>query len=116
MAANQSIKELMAAETKASKIISEARQERGERLKQAKVEAEAEIAAYRLQQDQVFQMNSTDLLGDDSSIMDKETEDDIQKMRNDYHANKEAVLELMTNYVQKVVLKVPEARKQTHKA
>ncbi|KAG9408573.1 hypothetical protein AC1031_020427 [Aphanomyces cochlioides] len=81
MAANQSIKELMAAETKASKIISEARQERGERLKQAKAEAEAEIAAYRRQQDQIFQMNSTDLLGDDSSVMDKETDLEIQKMR-----------------------------------
>ncbi|KDO22811.1 V-type ATPase [Saprolegnia parasitica CBS 223.65] len=116
MAANQSIKELMAAETKASKIISEARQERGERLKQAKVEAEAEIAAYRLQQDQAFQMNSTDLLGDDSSIMDQETEQDIQKMRNEYMRNKDSVLQLMTGHVTKVVLKVPVARKETHKA
>ncbi|ETI39032.1 V-type ATPase, G subunit, variant [Phytophthora nicotianae CJ01A1] len=57
MAANQSIKELMAAETKASKVISEARQERGERLKQAKLEAEAEITAYRKQMERSFQMN-----------------------------------------------------------
>ncbi|KAF0691145.1 Aste57867_17569 [Aphanomyces stellatus] len=116
MAANQSIKELMAAETKASKIISEARQERGDRLKQAKAEAEAEINAYRRQQDQVFQMNSTDLLGDDSSIMDKETDQDIQKMKADYQKNKDAVLKLMYDHVTKVVLKVPAARKETHKA
>ncbi|TYZ57901.1 hypothetical protein PybrP1_010505, partial [[Pythium] brassicae (nom. inval.)] len=81
MAANQSIKELMAAETKASKIISEARQERGERLKQAKVEAEAEINAFRKQQEHAFQMNgNTDLMGDDPSILDEETNRDIQKM------------------------------------
>ncbi|RHZ00386.1 hypothetical protein DYB26_002997 [Aphanomyces astaci] len=78
MAANQSIKELMTAETKASKIISEARQ--GDRLKQAKAEAEAEINA------------------------------------GDYEKNKEAVLNLMYGHVTKVVLKVPAARKESHKA
>ncbi|CAK4084984.1 unnamed protein product [Aphanomyces euteiches] len=116
MAANQSIKELMAAETKASKIISEARQERGERLKQAKAEAEAEIAAYRRQQDQIFQMNSTDLLGDDSSVMDKETDLEIQKMRADFDKNKDSALMFMYDHVTRVVLKVPDARKETQKA
>lgn len=32
--------------------------ERGERLKQAKIEAEAEINAYRKQQEHAFQMNA----------------------------------------------------------
>lgn len=37
--------------------------ERGERLKQAKLEAETEITAYRKQQEHAFQMNAnTDVL------------------------------------------------------
>jgi V-type H+-transporting ATPase subunit G len=80
MAANQSIKELMAAESKASLIISEARQgtfptfvslwwlmrgmctvERGDRLKQAKVEAEKEISTYREQQENSFRLSNTEV-------------------------------------------------------
>jgi V-type H+-transporting ATPase subunit G len=38
--------------------------ERGERLKQAKMEAEAEITAYRKQMERTFQMNgNTDVRG-----------------------------------------------------
>ncbi|GAB9475489.1 hypothetical protein Gpo141_00012584 [Globisporangium polare] len=112
MAANQSIKELMAAETKASKIISEARQERGERLKQAKIEAEAEINAFRKQQEHAFQMNgNTDLMGDDPSILDEETNRDIQKMRNEFMTNKSQVLQMMAEHTLRVQLRVPEARK-----
>ncbi|TMW61736.1 hypothetical protein Poli38472_010799 [Pythium oligandrum] len=112
MAANQSIKELMAAETKASKIISEARQERGERLKQAKIEAEAEINAYRKQQEHAFQMNAnTDLMGDDPSILDEETNREIQKMRGEFQQNKDGVIQMMVKHVGRVQVKVPEARK-----
>ncbi|RLN86289.1 hypothetical protein BBJ28_00001841 [Nothophytophthora sp. Chile5] len=122
MAANQSIKELMAAETKASKIISEARQERGERLKQAKLEAEAEITAYRKQMERTYQMNAnTDLMGDDPSILEEETQRDIQKMQYvsglfrsihaDRKANKPKVVQMMAEHCVRVQLRVPDARK-----
>nr|CCA20781.1 conserved hypothetical protein [Albugo laibachii Nc14]CCA23713.1 conserved hypothetical protein [Albugo laibachii Nc14] len=112
MAANQSIKELMNAETKASKIISEARQERGERLKQAKLEAETEITAYRKQQEHAFQMNgNTDLMGDDTSVLEEETARDIQTMRQQFEQNKQNVLQLMADCATRVRLRVPEARK-----
>ncbi|RLN53677.1 hypothetical protein BBJ28_00014814 [Nothophytophthora sp. Chile5] len=114
MAANQSIKELMAAETKASKIISEARQERGERLKQAKLEAEAEITAYRKQMERTYQMNAnTDLMGDDPSILEEETQRDIQKMQyvGEFQANKPKVVQMMAEHCVRVQLRVPDARK-----
>ncbi|KAI9994614.1 hypothetical protein PInf_011363 [Phytophthora infestans] len=112
MAANQSIKELMAAETKASKIISEARQERGERLKQAKLEAEAEITAYRKQMERSFQMNgNTDLMGDDPSILEEETQRDIKKMQAEFQQNKQSVITMMGQHAVRVQLRVPEARK-----
>ncbi|KAG3090932.1 hypothetical protein PI124_g17185 [Phytophthora idaei] len=112
MAANQSIKELMAAETKASKIISEARQERGERLKQAKLEAEAEITAYRKQMERSFQMNgNTDLMGDDPSILEEETQRDIKKMQAEFQQNKQSVITMMGQHAVRVQMHVPEARK-----
>ncbi|KAF1785198.1 Zinc finger, RING/FYVE/PHD-type [Phytophthora cactorum] len=112
MAANQSIKELMAAETKASKIISEARQERGERLKQAKLEAEAEITAYRKQMERSFQMNgNTDLMGDDPSILEEETQRDIKKMQAEFQQNKQSVITMMGQHAVRVQMRVPEARK-----
>ncbi|KAE8889412.1 hypothetical protein PF005_g6958 [Phytophthora fragariae] len=112
MAANQSIKELMAAETKASKIISEARQERGERLKQAKLEAEAEITAYRKQMERTFQMNgNTDLMGDDPSILEEETQRDIKKMQAEFQQNKQSVITMMGQHAVRVQIRVPEARK-----
>ncbi|KAG7382011.1 hypothetical protein PHYPSEUDO_005372 [Phytophthora pseudosyringae] len=134
MAANQSIKELMAAETKASKIISEARQgrqpplplrgenarihtlfdllERGERLKQAKLEAEAEITAYRKQMERTFQMNgNTDLMGDDPSILEEETQREIKKMQAEFQQNKQSVITMMGQHAVRVQLRVPEARK-----
>ncbi|KAJ0406732.1 hypothetical protein P43SY_004557 [Pythium insidiosum] len=107
-----SIKELMAAETKASKIISEARQERGERLKQAKIEAEAEINAFRKQQEHAFQMNgNTDLMGDDPSILDEDTNREVQKMRGEFQQNKAHVIQMMVEHVTRVQLAVPEGRK-----
>ncbi|POM60245.1 V-type ATPase, G subunit [Phytophthora palmivora] len=112
MAANQSIKELMAAETKASKVISEARQERGERLKQAKLEAEAEITAYRKQMERTFQMNgNTDLMGDDPSILEEETQRDIKKMQAEFQQNKQSVITMMGQHAVRVQIRVPDARK-----
>ncbi|CAI5718207.1 unnamed protein product [Hyaloperonospora brassicae] len=112
MAANQSIKELLAAETKASKIISEARQERGERLKQAKLEAEAEIAAYRTQMEQSFQMSSNnDLMGDDPSILEEETARAITKMQTEFEQNKQSVISMMGQHAVRVQIRVPAARK-----
>ncbi|CAH0492793.1 unnamed protein product [Peronospora farinosa] len=112
MAANQSIKELLAAETKASKIISEARQERGERLKQAKLEAEAEITAYRKKMKHTFQLNSnTDLLGNDQNVLEEETQRDIKKMETEFEQNKQAVVAMMAQHAVRVQIRVPEARK-----
>uniref|UniRef100_A0AAV1T9X0 V-type proton ATPase subunit G n=1 Tax=Peronospora matthiolae TaxID=2874970 RepID=A0AAV1T9X0_9STRA len=112
MAANQSIKELLAAETKASKIISDARQERGERLKQAKLEAEAEITAYRNQMEQSFQMSSNnDLMGDDPSILEEETARAITKMQAEFEQNKQSVISMMGQHAVRVQIRVPEARK-----
>jgi len=78
----------MAAEAKASKIVSKARQERGERLKQAKAEAEQEILLYRQQQENTFKINSTELLGDDSSVLEAETERDMGQERTNMEVQK----------------------------
>ncbi|CAI5742820.1 unnamed protein product [Peronospora destructor] len=112
MAANQSIKELLAAETKASKIISEARQERGERLKQAKLEAEAEIAAYRKKMERTFQLNNnTDLMGNDQNVLEEETQRDIKKMETEFEQNMQSVVAMMAQHAVRVQIRVPEARK-----
>eukprot|EP00985_Skeletonema_marinoi_P032469 scaffold39149_cov93-Skeletonema_marinoi.AAC.2 len=48
------IQDLMAAETRASQIVAEARIARGDRMKQAQVDADELIAAYRLEQQDAF--------------------------------------------------------------
>ncbi|KAL3780143.1 hypothetical protein ACHAW5_003504 [Stephanodiscus triporus] len=54
MNSGSGIAELMAAENRASQIVAEARIARGDRLKQAQADADALIAAYRLEQQDAF--------------------------------------------------------------
>lgn len=55
MATGDGIQKLLAAETAASQIVAEARKAKQERLRQAKAEAEREIASYRAEREGAYQ-------------------------------------------------------------
>ena len=59
-----------------------------------------------------FQLNGTDLLGDDESLMELETSREIEKMQFDFHGNYTKAVDLMVEEVCRVTLAVPAARKQ----
>lgn len=50
-------------------------------------------------------------MGDDPSILDEDTNRDIQKMRGEFQANKAAVIQMMAEHVVRVHMQVPEGRK-----
>lgn len=54
-ATGDGIQKLLAAETAAGQIVAEARKAKQERLRQAKAEAEREIAAYRAEREGAYQ-------------------------------------------------------------
>eukprot|EP00163_Fabomonas_tropica_P010495 TRINITY_DN2064_c0_g1_i2.p1 TRINITY_DN2064_c0_g1~~TRINITY_DN2064_c0_g1_i2.p1 ORF type:complete len:112 (-),score=37.41 TRINITY_DN2064_c0_g1_i2:288-623(-) len=102
---NPGIRQLMAAEEEASKIVSEARKQRTQRLKQCKSEAEAQIKQFRDKEQQKFDAYSKEKLG----VSDEQKGDFLQKTQetlgsidNDLKSNKDAVVELLLKAVQTV--------------
>eukprot|EP00617_Octactis_speculum_P024033 CAMPEP_0185743386 /NCGR_PEP_ID=MMETSP1174-20130828/1073_1 /TAXON_ID=35687 /ORGANISM="Dictyocha speculum, Strain CCMP1381" /LENGTH=108 /DNA_ID=CAMNT_0028416009 /DNA_START=17 /DNA_END=343 /DNA_ORIENTATION=+ len=94
------IQELMAAETRATTIVKEARDQKVEKMKQAKQQANSIIEEYRQQMEAEFLAKTQDLeVKDDSTKIQEQTSAEIQKMKGDYAANKEATIEMMLNYV-----------------
>jgi len=104
---------LMAAEKSASEEIARARAERGEKMKLAKAEAEADIGSYKTEQENVFQLKgaSDDNTGDAVKLK-SETDKEIAAMKGDFAKNRDKVLEMMVNTCSDVTIVVPEARKR----
>ena len=75
------------------------------RLKQAKSEAEAEIAAYKATRESQFQTFSKERLGDSagvSSTLAKSTEAELAKIGTDQSNNKKAVIDMLLSMVTSV--------------
>lgn len=50
-------------------------------------------------------------MGDDPSILEEETQRDIQKMQHEFNNNKGAVVQMMAEHAVRVLIRVPEGRK-----
>ena len=80
--ATAGISELMSAENRASQIVAEARAARGERMKEAKREAEAVIGKVRAEKEAAFQSSSNETQNQDEfSDMKKVTDAEIAEMQ-----------------------------------
>mmetsp|Transcript_26426 Transcript_26426/g.37255 ORF Transcript_26426/g.37255 Transcript_26426/m.37255 type:complete len:130 (-) Transcript_26426:191-580(-) len=114
------IKELMAAETRASQIVAEARIARGDRMKQAKAEAKTLIDAYRAEKQEEFNNMVLSAGGNEGSFSTKlqaETNGEIQAMNTDFQKNAQKAIDVLLSKCCEVSLEVPTARiRATQKA
>ena len=104
-------------------------------MKQAKSEADSEIAAYRKEQDNAFHLGSAEVRAcvehfnadgypdssplqeattGDSQKLVQETEKDIGKLKSDYQKNKDSVVSYLMKTAQEVNIEVPAARKKQY--
>eukprot|EP00557_Chaetoceros_sp_GSL56_P001847 CAMPEP_0176489952 /NCGR_PEP_ID=MMETSP0200_2-20121128/7591_1 /TAXON_ID=947934 /ORGANISM="Chaetoceros sp., Strain GSL56" /LENGTH=122 /DNA_ID=CAMNT_0017887185 /DNA_START=147 /DNA_END=515 /DNA_ORIENTATION=+ len=107
------IQELMAAETRASQIVAEARIARGDRMKQAKADAQELINSYRSEKQEEF--NNTVLAaggsgGSASAKLQAETNETISVMRGQFQRNQQKAIDVLLSKCCEVSLEVPTAR------
>ncbi|KAL3781361.1 hypothetical protein HJC23_013445 [Cyclotella cryptica] len=113
MNSGSGIQELMAAETRASQIVAEARIARGDRMKQAQADADELIAAYRREQQDAFDKKV--LLeggsgGNASAKLQAETNKEIQIMQAQFQSNAQKAVDILLSKCCEVSLEVPTAR------
>eukprot|EP00979_Chaetoceros_neogracilis_P000195 scaffold70_cov204-Chaetoceros_neogracile.AAC.1 len=107
------IQELMAAETRASQIVAEARIGRGDRMKQAKADAQELIDAYRAEKQQDF--NNTVLAaggsgGSASAKLQAQTNQEVSVMQGQFQRNQQKAIDVLLSKCCEVSLEVPSAR------
>mmetsp|Transcript_9655 Transcript_9655/g.13503 ORF Transcript_9655/g.13503 Transcript_9655/m.13503 type:complete len:125 (-) Transcript_9655:341-715(-) len=107
------IQELMAAETRASQIVADARLARGDRMKQAKADAQELIDAYRAEKQEEF--NNSVLAaggsgGSASAKLQAETNNEVQIMEGQFQRNSQKAIDVLLSKCCEVSLEVPTAR------
>mmetsp|Transcript_8571 Transcript_8571/g.15555 ORF Transcript_8571/g.15555 Transcript_8571/m.15555 type:complete len:124 (-) Transcript_8571:60-431(-) len=113
MNSGSGIQELMAAETRASQIVAEARIARGDRMKQAQTDADELIAAYRLEQQDAFDKAASASGGSGgarSAGLQAETNRDVQAMQGQFTRNAQKAVDVLLSKCCEVSLEVPTAR------
>lgn len=96
------IQKLLAAEQEAQRIVSESRKAKQERLRQAKAEADREIAAYRAEREGAYQKKVSEGASGAQATLQRltaETNAQIQQIQASVKAKKPQMIELLTNYV-----------------
>jgi len=102
------------AEEEAAKIVTRAREERTQRLKQATIEAEKTVEALRKSLHEQFQKEIVSA-GTDTQFaasLKSKTENEISKIDRDFAAHKNVVVDLLLHHVTSVGLDVSEAMRQ----
>eukprot|EP00743_Colponemidia_sp_Colp-15_P000965 GILK01001064.1.p1 GENE.GILK01001064.1~~GILK01001064.1.p1 ORF type:complete len:140 (-),score=20.44 GILK01001064.1:100-471(-) len=109
------IQALLRAEEEASRIVNRARENRTKKLRDAKTEADREIAQFKAQQEDRFQRDVAERWGNQegSRELEEATQREIGMVRQDYTANKDAVIEMMMKHVLAVRLELPEIVKKS---
>lgn len=96
------IQKLLAAETEAQRIVTEARRGKQERLRQAKAEADREIAAYRAEREGAYQKKVSEGSSGAAATLQRltaETNMTVQQIQANVKAKKPQILDMLTNYV-----------------
>ncbi|KAG7349105.1 V-ATPase subunit G [Nitzschia inconspicua] len=107
------IQELMAAETRASQIVAEARMGRGDRMKQAKKDAQELINAYREEKQEEFNnmvLSKGGSEGSASAKLQAETNKEINDMEAQFQKNAQKAVDVLLSKCCEVSLEVPTAR------
>ncbi|KAK8563595.1 hypothetical protein V6N12_035741 [Hibiscus sabdariffa] len=96
------IQQLLAAEQEAQHIVNSARNAKMARLKQAKEEAEKEIAEYRAQVEKEFQRKLAESSGDSGANvkrLEQETDAKIQHLKNEAARISDDVVQMLLKHV-----------------
>ncbi|KAK7392419.1 hypothetical protein VNO78_20858 [Psophocarpus tetragonolobus] len=99
------IQQLLAAEQEAQRIVNAAKNEKSARLKQAKEEAEKEIAEYRAQLEQEFQRKVSESTGDSGANvqrLEQETEEKIHHLKYEAARISDDVVAMLLKHVTSV--------------
>ncbi|KAK7245137.1 hypothetical protein RIF29_39972 [Crotalaria pallida] len=99
------IQQLLAAEQEAQRIVNAAKNEKLARLKQAKEEAEKEIAEYRAQLEREFQKKVSDSSGDSGANvkrLEQETDAKISHLKTEADRISGDVVSMLLKYVTSV--------------
>jgi len=107
------IQELMAAETRASQIVAEARMGRGDRMKQAKSDSADLIATYRAEKQEEFNnmvLSKGGSEGNASAKLQSETNKGIADMQSEFQKNAQKAVDVLLSKCCEVSLEVPTAR------
>uniref|UniRef100_A0A7S1VIJ7 V-type proton ATPase subunit G n=1 Tax=Grammatophora oceanica TaxID=210454 RepID=A0A7S1VIJ7_9STRA len=113
MQSGSGIQELMAAEQRASQIVAEARVGRGDRMKQAKTEAQELIDAYRAEKQSEFNnmvLSKGGSEGASSQKLQQETSSEINSMQGNFQKNAQKAVDVLLSKCCEVSLEVPTAR------
>lgn len=98
MDSHDGIQKLLAAEQEAQAIVTAARAEKTSRLRQAKAEADAEIAAYRAQREEKYQSLLRSRVGDSSARaarLETDAAAAIERVQAQVRAGKKAVTDML---------------------
>ncbi|XP_010477171.1 PREDICTED: V-type proton ATPase subunit G1-like [Camelina sativa] len=96
------IQQLLAAEQEAQHIVNAARTAKMARLKQAKEEAEKEIAEYKAKTEQDFQRKLEETSGDSGANvkrLEQETDTKIEELKNEASRISKDVVEMLLKHV-----------------
>eukprot|EP00339_Tiarina_fusa_P028753 CAMPEP_0117026180 /NCGR_PEP_ID=MMETSP0472-20121206/19273_1 /TAXON_ID=693140 ORGANISM="Tiarina fusus, Strain LIS" /NCGR_SAMPLE_ID=MMETSP0472 /ASSEMBLY_ACC=CAM_ASM_000603 /LENGTH=128 /DNA_ID=CAMNT_0004733117 /DNA_START=58 /DNA_END=444 /DNA_ORIENTATION=+ len=107
------IQELMAAETRASQIVAEARMGRGDRMKQAKAEAQELIDSYRAEKQEEFNnmvLSKGGSEGSASAKLQADTNKEVQEMQGQFQKHAQKAVDVLLSKCCEVSLEVPTAR------
>ncbi|KAL6753051.1 transmembrane ATPase [Haematococcus lacustris] len=99
------IQKLLAAETEAQRIVAEARQAKSNRLKQARAEADREVAAYKAEREGAYQKKVAEGSSGAQVTLQRlntETTVTVQRIQGDVKAKKQQVVDLLNGYVTSV--------------
>uniref|UniRef100_A0A7S0RMW3 V-type proton ATPase subunit G n=1 Tax=Chlamydomonas leiostraca TaxID=1034604 RepID=A0A7S0RMW3_9CHLO len=99
------IQKLLAAETEAQRIVSDSRKAKQDRLRQAKAEAEREIAAYRAEREGAYQKKLSEGTSGAQATAQRLANDtalQIQNIQAAVKAKKAQVVDLLVGYTSTV--------------
>eukprot|EP00386_Alphamonas_edax_P003232 GDKI01009904.1.p3 GENE.GDKI01009904.1~~GDKI01009904.1.p3 ORF type:complete len:128 (-),score=69.51 GDKI01009904.1:303-686(-) len=107
---NTLIQQLLKAEEEAETIVKRARENRVKKLKQAKDAADDELRVFRQREEEKFKHEFEAKYGGkdgQNEELERATQQEINMVRADYLANKDAVLDFVIQKVLQVDLNVP---------
>ncbi|KFZ68159.1 V-type proton ATPase subunit G 3 [Podiceps cristatus] len=99
---SQGIQQLLQAEKRAKDKLEEAKKIFGNKLRQAKEEATAEIDHYRLQREKEFRNKQTNVMGSQGNLsakMEEQTAETIQNLTSSYHKNMESTMKKLLSTI-----------------